>query len=198
MITPILYYPSPALREKCDPIEKFGNDYLNGIAVRLADTMVANSGAGLAGPQIGIMSRVIAVTGDETRSAFVLVNPVITESSKETDRHEEGCLSLPHRKLNAMVERPSEVTVSYRDLVGEEKTVEAKGMMARALQHEIDHLDGILFIDKIGPIKLNLIRPYLRELEEQFGDKADIAARNKSKRNKRGKRRKAPRKLYFR
>jgi peptide deformylase len=197
MLTPILYYPSPALREKCDPIEKFGNDYLNEIAVRLADTMVGNSGAGLAGPQIGIMARVIAVMREDRKSAFVLVNPVITEASKKTDRHEEGCLSFPHPKVVAKVERPSKVTVSYRDLIGEEKTVEAKGMLARALQHEIDHLDGMLFIDRIGSVKLSLIRPYLRELEEQFGDRK-AAPRNKSKRNKRGKRRKTPRKQYFR
>ena len=197
MLTPILYYPSPALRGKCDPVEKFGNDYLNGIAIRLADTMVGNSGAGLAGPQIGIMSRVIAVMGDKTRAPFVLVNPVVTESSKETDRHEEGCLSLPHPKVVAMVERPAEVTVSYRDLVGEGRTVKAKGMLARALQHEIDHLDGILFIDRIGTVKLSLIRPYLKEIEARFGDNK-VAPRNKSKRNKRAKQRKSPRNLYFR
>jgi peptide deformylase len=162
----IIPYPNPVLRTKCREVESFG-DHLKEVAVRLADAMAAYHGAGVAAPQIGSDLRVIVVS-KQNGSGFVLANPVITSASDEKTRLPEGCLSFPLGGLNAPVERSARVTVSYRDLVGEGKTVEAEGALARSLQHEIDHLDGVLFVDRVGASKKALLRKQLAELEQAY------------------------------
>lgn len=118
------------------------------LLTNLADTMYASKGAGLAAPQIGISKRVIVVDGGE--GLIGLVNPVIIES-EGTEISMEGCLSIP--KIEGEVERAARVVVQGLDRSGTPVTVKAAGLAARALQHEIDHLDGVLFIDRAKRIK---------------------------------------------
>lgn len=118
------------------------------LLTNLADTMYASKGAGLAAPQIGISKRVIVVDGGE--GLIGLVNPVIIES-EGTEISMEGCLSIP--KIEGEVERAARVVVQGLDQSGTPVTVKAAGLAARALQHEIDHLDGVLFIDRAKRIK---------------------------------------------
>jgi peptide deformylase len=120
------------------------------------DTMYAEEGVGLAAPQVGVGQRVIVVDPRvEGVEPLALVNPVILERSSELDRAEEGCLSIPG--LQEIVERPARVTVSGLDGEGTPVKLAADGLLARVLQHEVDHLDGVLFIDRVSPLKRKLL-----------------------------------------
>ncbi|WP_366921590.1 peptide deformylase [Metallumcola ferriviriculae] len=133
----------PILREKARPVPKITPN-IEKLLDNLADTMYAAEGAGLAAPQIGISKKVIVV--DIGEGIFELINPeIISASGNEEDT--EGCLSIPG--LQGRVHRATEVTVIGLDRQGQEIKITAHGLFARALQHEIDHLDGILFIDKV-------------------------------------------------
>ena len=161
-------------------IELLGSDILRRVADdvpgpdeeldRLIDdmfeTMYENKGIGLAGPQVGVARRVIVVDvndeGGGTMGPFALLNPRVVEAGSQLDKHEEGCLSIPN--VTGVVERPWHVVVEGMDRRGEPVTLEADGMLARCLQHEIDHLDGILFIDRLSPLKRNmLLRKYRKQ-----------------------------------
>ena len=130
------------------------------------ETMYENKGIGLAGPQVGVARRVIVVDVNdeegETLGPFALLNPRVVEVGSQLDKHEEGCLSIPN--VTGVVERPWHVVVEGLDRQGEPVTLEADGMLARCLQHEIDHLDGVLFIDRLSPLKRNmLLRKYRKQ-----------------------------------
>mgnify|MGYP005835219311 FL=1 len=143
----IRYGEDEVLREKAKPVTNI-NDGVHRLLDNLRDTMYSNKGVGLAAPQIGVLKRVIVVDAGE--GFYELVNPEILEASgKETDV--EGCLSIPG--LVGEVERAARVVVRGLDRHGAEVKVEAAGFFARALQHEIDHLDGILFIDRAVKIR---------------------------------------------
>ena len=130
------------------------------------ETMYDAHGIGLAAPQVGLSQRVIVVdVGEETRQPLALLNPVITRSGEERDRHEEGCLSIPG--ITGAVERPTTVVVEGLDPRGNPVHLEADGMLARCLQHEIDHLNGVLFIDYLSPIKRTILLKKYRRLAER-------------------------------
>lgn len=149
--SPILRQASPEIPEVNDEIRQFIDD--------LFETMHAAKGIGLAANQVGVARRVAVVEVDEDR--LVLVNPVILEAEGR-DSAEEGCLSIPD--VYAEVTRPDRITVEATDREGRRYTREAAGLLARAIQHEIDHLDGILFLDHLGPIKRKmLITRYRKE-----------------------------------
>ena len=135
------------LRQKCLPVEDF-DEKLWALLDDMKDTVKDEDGAGLAGPQIGVLRRLAVV--DVKEGYFELINPVIT-SEKGEQTGWEGCLSV--RGKSGVVSRPMKVTVAYQDRNGERKVVKAKGLFARALCHEIDHLDGILYIDKATHIQ---------------------------------------------
>ena len=119
-------------------------------------TMYHAEGIGLAGPQVGVSKRVIVVDlHDEEVPPFALVNPRVVESSRDTDKAEEGCLSIPG--ITGAVTRPARVTVEGLDPQGSPVRMEAEGLLARCLQHEIDHLDGILFLDRLSPLKRDML-----------------------------------------
>ncbi|HHY60242.1 MAG TPA: peptide deformylase [Clostridia bacterium] len=139
----ILELGDPTLREKSKAVTKF-NTSLAKLLTNLADTMYDADGVGLAAPQIGVLKRVVVV--DVGDGLLELVNPEIVEQEGE-EIAVEGCLSIPGRQGN--VKRASRVKVRYQDRYGNEQWVEGEGLLARALQHEIDHLDGILYIDKL-------------------------------------------------
>lgn len=145
----------PVLRRKAEPVEEL-SDEIRALIADMFETMYAEDGVGLAAPQIGVGQRVIVVDPrDETVAPFALVNPEITVVSAEIDRAEEGCLSLPG--LKEIVERPARVTVTGLSSDGEAVTIDAEGLLARILQHEVDHIDGILFIDRVSPLKRRML-----------------------------------------
>ena len=157
----------PVLRRATRPVEAFDDD-LQRFVGDLLDTMYAAEGVGLAAPQVGHERRVAVIDVGELRDgteAIILVNPRIIERRGEV-RSEEGCLSIPG--VVETVDRAAEVVVEYRDRAGETRTIEGADLLSRALQHEIDHLDGILFIDHLGPLKRRLaVREFRRALEEK-------------------------------
>jgi peptide deformylase len=143
-----------ALRDPGVEVEAF-DDELRSLVSDMQETMYYAEGIGLAAPQIGVSLRVCVLDlrdeDDPTAGRWVLVNPVIVESSDEEDKAPEGCLSIPD--MEDVVTRSSRVTVRGLDAEGAPVEAEAEGLLARALQHEIDHLDGVLFIDRLSPFK---------------------------------------------
>ena len=163
MIHPILKFGAPELQLKSQPVECFDKE-LKALAQDMLQTMYAAPGIGLAAPQIGTNLRltVIDITaGEEKGHQVVLVNPKITEQ-EGVEKGEEGCLSIPG--FTAMVERPQQVRVVAQDLEGNPMEVEGSDLLARAICHEIDHLDGVLYIDRISRLKRELIKKKIQKL----------------------------------
>ena len=145
----------PILRERAAEVAQI-SDEIRTLVDDMFETMYEEDGVGLAAPQVGIGQRVIVVDPhEEGTEGFALINPVVLESSKITDRGEEGCLSIPG--LKDIVERPASVVVEGLSVDGTTRRFEASGLLARILQHEVDHLDGILFIDRVSPLKRKLL-----------------------------------------
>lgn len=151
----ILQVPDPILKKPAAPVERI-DDRLRRLMDDMLETMYAAPGIGLAAPQVGVSQRVAVVDVSDAKNAPLrLVNPRITWQSDLLVAAEEGCLSLPDQY--AEVRRPEAVEIAYLDEHGAERTLRAEGLLARCLQHEIDHLDGILFIDHLSPLKRNMI-----------------------------------------
>ena len=152
----ILQAPHPVLKAKAAPVAQV-DDRLRQLAADMFETMYKAPGIGLAAPQIGIAERLVVldVAESEERRPMVLVNPEILWKSGERGTAEEGCLSLPGQFAD--VTRPLAVKVRYLDEQGEERELEAGGLLARCVQHEIDHLDGVLFVDHLSALKRNMI-----------------------------------------
>lgn len=132
----------------------------------MIETMHGAPGIGLAAPQVGRRERVAVVdlsSGADPDELLVLVNPRVAEEADEEDKDEEGCLSFPD--LTLLVPRPAAVTVEYQDLEGASRRLEAEGLLARCLHHEIDHLDGVLFIERVSPLKRDMTR---RKIEKRI------------------------------
>jgi peptide deformylase len=169
MIRKILTYPDPELKKKSAPVTVI-NDKIRELVADMAETMYDAPGVGLAAPQIGVHQRVIVIDvagKDEPPDLVVAINPVIVHAEGE-EYEEEGCLSVP--KYSANVRRHARVVVKALNLEGEEVTWKADELLAIAFQHEIDHLDGILFIDHISPLKREIFRrKYRRTTDEQEG-----------------------------
>ena len=166
----IRFYPDPVLAEKARPIEAITPE-LKQLAKDMAETMYANEGIGLAAPQVGESVRLVVIdlTGPEVREGLrVLVNPEIVARSEEVVETEEGCLSVA--ALRSKVRRSARVTVKAQDLDGNPLTIEADELLAVCLQHEIDHLDGVLFIDHISRLKRSLydkkVKKWTRQQEK--------------------------------
>jgi peptide deformylase len=155
-IRPILHIPEPRLRQVAEPVQVV-DDEIRALVDDMFETMYDAPGIGLAAPQIGVMKRVlvmdVAKRQDEEAKPepWVVINPTITWSSQEKSVYEEGCLSIPD--FYEEVERPAVVRVSFLDRDGQSQEIEADGILATCLQHEIDHLDGVLFIDHISRLK---------------------------------------------
>ncbi|KXS56277.1 MAG: hypothetical protein AMR96_03410 [Candidatus Adiutrix intracellularis] len=170
-IMPILQYPDPRLRHQAEPVANF-NESLKNLAADMKETMLKASGAGLAAPQISILKQLIVIAGAENNEDFddrvlTLINPRIihAEGEQTTD---EGCLSL--LDLRDQVLRAAEITVVYQDLEGLQQEITASGRRAIILQHEIDHLDGILFIDRLSLLKRSI---YKRKIKKNLKVAAD-------------------------
>lgn len=172
-LRPILSIPDPVLREKSAPVTAFDGE-LRTLAADMLETMYAAPGIGLAAIQIGIPKRLLVIDlakKDEPKQPQVFVNPEIVESSGEKAIYEEGCLSIPD--YYEEVERPSHIKVRYQDERGAEKTLEADGLLATCLQHEIDHLDGKLFIDYLSKLKRDRVMKKFTKLAKEKAREAE-------------------------
>ena len=156
-IKPLIILPDPLLRQVSKPIERVDAETKR-LAQDMLDTMYDAPGIGLAAVQIGVGRRMLVIDvsrEDEEKTPLVFINPEILSSSDEPSVYEEGCLSIPD--YYAEVERPAQVTVKYVDREGKDQTIDAEGLLATCLQHEIDHLNGILFIDHISRLKREMV-----------------------------------------
>ena len=168
----IVKYPHPALRHTSKPLRRVDSG-LKFMVRQMLDLMYAQEGVGLAANQVELPYRLIVVNIKSDPAAkeeeHVFINPVIT-ARKGLEEKEEGCLSLPG--INAPVKRSQKIAVNAYNLAGEEITWELEGLYARAVQHECDHLDGILFIDRLSPANLLAVKQDLSDLEAEFaGDR---------------------------
>jgi peptide deformylase len=156
-IFPILTIPDPVLRKQAAPVERV-DDELRRLMDDMLLTMYDAPGIGLAAPQIGISRRLIvmdAAKDDAPKAPIVMVNPEILERSDELRVHEEGCLSIPD--ITAEVERPAITRVAFLDREGKRQEAELEGILSTIVQHEIDHLNGVLFIDYLSRLKRDMI-----------------------------------------
>ena len=166
---PILITPHASLRAKARPVRPDDAEAVKALVPRMFETMYKAPGIGLAAPQVGVGLRVVVVdlmTDNEPRP-LTLINPQIVAVSDEWATREEGCLSVPNQYAD--VSRPARVTMRYHDLSGAQKQVEAEGLLAACLQHELDHLDGVLFVDHLSALKRNML---LRRLAKEMKQKA--------------------------
>jgi len=167
MIYPIRAYGDPILRVKCEEITDFGEDFQKLVA-DMYETMDASDGVGLAAPQIGKPLRLFMIDStlfdkeskDGVRMAFV--NPTIVDETGEEWAFEEGCLSIPDVRED--VTRHAELKIKYQTITGEEKEDTFDGMSARVIQHEYDHIEGVLFTDHISPFKRQLLKSKLNKI----------------------------------
>jgi peptide deformylase len=143
-------YPDPVLRLKTREVADF-DAALGTLVERMMAVMGAAQGVGLAAPQIGVLQRVLVYQADEESDPVALVNPVVVERVDETDVVDEGCLSLDAAGVTVPVERAVSITVDARTATGDALRIEAEGLEARVIQHEVDHLDGVLIIDRTTP-----------------------------------------------
>jgi peptide deformylase len=167
-LLPILLVPDPRLRAKARAVGAGDADAVRALAPRMLDAMYKAPGIGLAAPQVGALLRLVVVDlqPEERPAPMVLVNPEIVAASTETAVREEGCLSLPGQY--AEVTRPARVKLRYLDLEGARREIEAEGLLATCLQHEVDHLNGVLFVDHISPLKRNmLLRKLAKDLKSR-------------------------------
>ena len=168
MKRPILIHPDPRLKKVCDPVSDL-SDELRSLADDMLETMYDAPGIGLAAPQIGVLNRLIVLDcvkeDEEEPRPLVMFNPEILASSDETNVYEEGCLSIPDQF--AEVKRPKVVDVRWIDRDGNEQTETFDGLWATCVQHEIDHLNGKLFIDYLGPMRRQMITRKMQKLKRE-------------------------------
>ncbi len=154
---PIVIAPDPLLRTRCKPVPAV-DERVRALIDDMLETMYDAPGIGLAAPQAGVTERVLVVDisrEEDPRDPLCLVNPEVTWKSEELSTYQEGCLSLP--EFYADVTRPSKVRVAYLDRDGKAQEIEAEGLLSTCLQHEIDHLNGVLFVDYLSALKRNMI-----------------------------------------
>jgi peptide deformylase len=167
MLRPIILHPDPRLKALARPVTDVTDD-IRRLADDMLETMYEAPGIGLAAPQVGVNSRLLVmdcVKGEGTPQPMVLLNPEVISASEDRTVYEEGCLSLPD--LYADVERPAEVTVRWLGLDGRPQEDHFTGLWATCVQHEIDHLNGRLFIDYLGPIKRQMFTRKMEKLKRE-------------------------------
>ncbi len=155
-------FNDPVLREKCKKVGKVDKK-IKKLVVDMVQTMKKRQGIGLSAPQVGLLKKIITIADLENQRILVLVNPKILKKSRETEINEEGCLSFPDIFLK--IKRAKEVEIEGLDINGEKIEIKAQGLLARVFQHEVDHLDGILFFNRLSFIKkigFKLKRPKLK------------------------------------
>ncbi|MEQ9694552.1 peptide deformylase [Shimia sp. SDUM112013] len=166
MIKPILIHPDPRLKKVCAPVDDL-SDGLRDLAKDMLATMYDAPGIGLAAPQIGVLERLIVMdcVKDGDPEPTVMFNPEILSSSDDLNTYEEGCLSIPEQFAD--VTRPAEVRVGWIDEQGNPREKDFDGLWATCVQHEIDHLNGKLFIDYLGPMKRQMMTRKSQKLKRE-------------------------------
>ncbi|MEI6098279.1 MAG: peptide deformylase [Alphaproteobacteria bacterium] len=167
MIRPILIHPDPRLKKVCDPVSGITDD-LRKLAADMLATMYDAPGIGLAAPQVGVTKRLIVmdcIKAPDTPRPLILFNPEILWTSSELSTYEEGCLSIPEQYAD--VERPDRATVRWLDQTGATCEETFDGLWATCVQHEIDHLNGKLFIDYLGLMKRQMITRKMEKLKRE-------------------------------
>lgn len=168
MKRPILLHPDPRLKKTCTPVEDL-SDARRALAADMLETMYDAPGIGLAAPQIGVLERLIVLDcvkdDDVPAEPLIMFNPEIIASSDDLNVYEEGCLSIPEHF--AEVERPSDVRVAWLDENGNPQERDMDGLWATCVQHEIDHLDGKLFIDYLKPLRRQMITRKMTKLKRE-------------------------------
>ena len=174
-IRKILTIPDPILKKKSILVEKIDNE-VRKLMDDMLETMYDAPGIGLAAPQIGLLQRIIVIDcakkEDTDPAPLIMFNPEITASSQESDVYEEGCLSIPEHY--AEISRPKEVEAKWVDAEGKEQIKVFNGLWSTCLQHEIDHLNGKLFIDYLSSIKRQLITQRMKKLKRELARKKEI------------------------
>jgi peptide deformylase len=167
---PILIAPNPILKAKARPVAKADDAAVRDLAAKMLASMYLAPGIGLAAPQVGHSLRLITIDlmPDDKPAPMTLINPEIVALADELATREEGCLSLPGQY--AEVTRPARCKVRYLDLTGARQEIEADGLLNACLQHEIDHLDGVLFVDHLSALKRNIIMRRLAKEQRQKRD----------------------------
>ena len=164
----VIHYPDPRLRQECTPIEQV-DDAARALAERMFEIMFASKGVGLAAPQVGVTVRMLVASPSfEDADRVALINPRIV-SEDGWQEMEEGCLSFPN--IYCKLKRRKVITIEALDLAGRTVTAELEGLPARVVQHEMDHLDGRLLVDRMGQIAKLTNRQALKQLEAEFADK---------------------------
>lgn len=163
-ILTVLHYPHPNLRKVANPVETF-DAALKTLASNMLETMYQEDGIGLAATQVDVQKRLIVIDISEQRNdPLYIVNPeLVTEDGRRA--YQEGCLSVPGFAYD--VERADAIVLNYQTLDGKQKTLSAEGLLATCIQHEIDHLNGKLFIDYLSPLKRNRVKQKLEKLAKQ-------------------------------
>ena len=154
----LVLLPQPVLRQIAQPVGDITDNILQ-LADNMVETMYAAPGIGLAANQVGVLKRVIVMDcarDDEPPALWKMINPEIIWRSEDNTKMEEGCLSIPGH--NAEVVRPSEIHLSYLDIEGQKQEMQATGLLAACVQHEIDHLNGVLFLDHLSRLKRDMIK----------------------------------------
>lgn len=175
---PLVYYPDVVLKTRCADITEI-DDALVTFAQDMAETMYASHGIGLAAPQVARSIRMLTLDveqEDDRSGLMILVNPVIADSHGRTT-YEEGCLSFPG--ITAEVKRKNQIHVLAYDLAGQELDFETDGLLSICIQHELDHLNGVTFLDRLNPVRRKLVlREYLRLREEDADEETAQRIRN--------------------
>jgi peptide deformylase len=164
-ILPIILSPDPLLKQKSSTVEVI-DDNIKTLIKDMFDTMYASNGIGLAAVQVGILKRIIVVDtewgspryakeDESSGNPLTLINPRIIDSSEEVRSYDEGCLSFPAQYSS--VTRPDTITVEYQDIDGTTQKLHADGLLATCIQHEIDHINGVVFVDHLSPLKRDVI-----------------------------------------
>ncbi len=163
----ILIHPDLRLKKVCQEIKNINSEIIS-LSEDLLETMYKSSGIGLAAPQIGVLKRIFVMdcgVEEEKKDPYIFINPEIVWVSDEQNLHEEGCLSIP--EIYVEIERPEKVKINFQDIKGNNKLKLFEGISATCVQHEIDHLNGKLSIDYLGPIKRNLITNKMKKLKKK-------------------------------
>ena len=167
-LRPILMHPDPRLKKVCDPVTEITEE-IRTLAGDMLQTMYDAPGVGLAAPQVGVLKRLLVMDCVKDPEAeprpMVLINPSVTWTSEEMNTYEEGCLSIPEHYAD--VTRPAEVRVRWTDLDGTAQEEQFAGLWATCVQHEIDHLNGRLFLDYLGPLKRQMITRKMQKLKRE-------------------------------
>jgi peptide deformylase len=169
-LLPILIAPNQILKTRARPVRPADSDLVRGLIPRMFATMYKAPGIGLAAPQVSESLRLVVIdlTPNDRREPHSLINPEIVAVSEELATREEGCLSLPGQYAD--ITRPARVKVRYLDETGAKREIEGDGLLAACLQHEIDHLDGVLFVDHLSALKRNMIMRRLAKEQRQKQD----------------------------